>query len=89
MINQFTFNPLSGKFDEVSAIPELSLDPVSPNAGDAWVLKTQSGSGSIGGGKPRGLLLGLTIPGSGGSITFSYKFSYRTSEGSTVRTALA
>jgi len=88
MITQLTFNPITSKLDEIGVIPEYSVDPASPNPGDAWVLKTQSGSGVSGGGKALGLLLSLTHPGSGGSITLTYKFSYRTNENSTVRVAL-
>ena len=66
------------------SIPELSSDPVSPSAQQAWVLKS---GGLVGGGDPIGLLLALTYPGAG-SIT-TYQFSYRTLENTTIRATLA
>lgn len=57
-------------------IPELTSDPIDPQAGDAWVL--QSGSA----GTPIGLLLALTKP------TATYLFSYRTLAGTTIRREL-
>lgn len=88
-MNIFKFNPLTSQLDLVNVVPEVSSDPSSPNAQDAWVLKTSSG-GSTGGGKIKAVLglgfLALTV-GAGGST--SYKFSYQTKEGSIVRTTLA
>ena len=59
------------------SIPQVSTDPVSPAAEDAWVLKS-------GGASPIGLLLALTT-----GVPTSYRFSYRTNEGTTVRVTLA
>lgn len=88
MIKQLTFNPITAKLDEVSSIPELSSDPSTPSAGDAWVLR--QGSGGSGGGKLR-MFMGLGFPyvsaGSGGS--FTYKFSYQTTEGTTKRVTIS
>jgi hypothetical protein len=61
-------------------IPELYTDPIAPTAGSAWVLATDIGAI----GTPIGLLLSLTHAVS----TFSYQFSYRTNEGTTIRTGL-
>lgn len=68
-------------------IPEYSSDPSSPNAQQAWVLR--SGSGGTGGGK-------LTFVGGFGAMmtkhntgtTFTYQFSYMTLEGTTKRVSL-
>ncbi len=68
------------------AIPELTSDPTSPTAQQAWVLR--SGGGQTGGGDPIGLLLSLTNPGSSGG-GYTYQFSYYTTEGTTIRTALS
>lgn len=88
MIKQLTFNPITAKLDEVSVIPELNADPAFSSAGDAWVLR--SGSGGTGGGKlifVAGLGMMMTKANSGGA--FNYKFSYKTTEGTTVRTSLS
>lgn len=88
MIKKLTFNPLTSNFDYVSAIPQVDTDPASPNAEDAWVLKTQSAG--VGGGviiAPLGLGFLALTPGAGSSS--SYKFSYRTKEGSTKRVTLS
>lgn len=59
-----------------------NTDPVSPAAHDAWVLRT----GTItGGGEAMGLLLALTYAASG---SYTYQFSYRTEEGTTIRATL-
>ena len=79
------FNPFSGKLQLANRIPQLTSDPTSPLAEDAWILATISGGS--GGGKPIGLLLSLTTPNTGGSST--YKFSYRTKESTTVRATLS
>lgn len=67
------------------AIPELTSDPGSPAAEDAWVLR--SGSGGSGGGVVKALFPLILTVGSGGG--FTYQFSYRTAAGTTVRTTLA
>lgn len=87
MIKKLTFNPFTGNFDFVNTIPQLNTDPASPNAEDAWVKRTGSGS-SIPDGTPIGLLLALTYTGNSGS-SFTYAFAYRTKEGTTVRVALS
>lgn len=60
------------------SIPELSSDPVAPNAGDSWVLKTDYT------GKPIGLLLALTY-----TNYQTYQLSYRTLTATTIRTTLS
>lgn len=87
----FKFNPLGPPFDEVNAgssgsvnIPELSADPASPTAQEAWVLKTTTGGGGSAG-QLMGIL-GLTYAGGG---TTTYQFSYYTNEGTIVRTPLS
>ena len=64
------------------SIPEYTLDPASPNAGDAWVLSSVTG----GDGTPVGLLLLITTGTSGGSS--SYQLSYKNSAGNVIRTVL-
>lgn len=54
-------------------IAEYTADPVSPVAGQVWVLKTMIG------GSPSGLLLALT------QSVESYSLSYKTISGKTVR----
>lgn len=85
MITKVAFNPLPAPFELISTIPQLSTDPSSPNAEDAWVLK--QGQAAIPDGTPIGLLLALTYTGNQASAV-SYQFSYRTQEGTTVRTTL-
>jgi hypothetical protein len=68
-------------------IPQLNSDPSTPRAESAWVLRTGSG-GAIADGTPIGLLLALTYQDNAG-VAFSYAFSYRTKEGTTLRAALA
>ena len=67
-----------------STIPEYTTDPVSPVAEDAWILRTEVTDGVVG--VPRGLLLALTYTGL--AVSSTYQFSYRTSGGTTIRTAL-
>lgn len=56
------------------SIAQVTTDPSAPSAGDIWVLHGL-------GGDPVGLLLALTK-------TAQYQLSYRTAEGTTVRTVL-
>lgn len=84
MAFQIIFNPFTGKFDYVNApgvsIPEYTSDPVSPVAGDTWVLRStpEPGGGAI------GLLLALTYAGEG----LEYELSYFTTENTIVRVDL-
>lgn len=83
-----TLNPLPSPLQLTFFVPELSVDPASPNAQDMWVLK--QGGGGVGGGKLRAFF-GLGWPyltvGSGGATT--YKLSYRTQEGTTIRATMS
>jgi hypothetical protein len=63
------------------SIPELYTDPVSPTPQSAWVLATDQGAL----GTPIGLLLSLTHAVS----IFTYQLSYRTLEGTTIRSPLS
>lgn len=83
-IDEDIYKDVSGSGGSTS-IPEVTTDPVSPTAQQAWVLHTSSGGS--GSGSALGLLLALTNAGSGGSDT--YQFSYYTTEGTTVRATLA
>jgi hypothetical protein len=58
-----------------NTIPEVTSDPATPVAGQAWVLKEGTGT-------PLGLLLAITTAG------VTYFLSYRTYEGTTVRVQL-
>jgi len=73
-----------------NAIPELSSDPSSPAAQSAWVLRSGQGGAGLDGisGTPIGFLLLLTYAGVQG-VAYSYQFSYRTTENTTVRAALS
>lgn len=88
MAYKFVFNPLTAKFDIVSigssgpaTIQELYSDPVSPSQQDTWVLAIEFATA----GEAMGVM-GLTY--SGDLAGFTYKLSYRTIEGTTVRTDL-
>jgi len=69
----------------VTSIPEVTSDPGSPSAEDAWVLKS---GGVVDGvaGSPRGLLLALTYTGT--TSASNYQFSYETSTEGTKRVPL-
>ncbi len=87
MIKKIAFNPLSGEFDLISNIPQLNADPSAPNSEDMWVLKTGGGSG---GGELKafsGLSFPIISTNGGGAAT--YQLSFRTKEGTTVRTTLS
>ena len=58
-------------------IQELTSDPVSPIAGETWVLRQSVGT-------PIGLLLSLTTD----TGLTTYKLSYKTISGAIVRTSL-
>jgi hypothetical protein len=58
------------------SIPQVSTDPASPAAQDAWVRATMITSP----GQPIGLLLSLTRA----LGTYTYEFRYRTQQGITV-----
>ena len=85
MAQKFTFNPFTEELDAVTTIPELTSDPLSPKAEDAWVLNSTAGAGGNVG-QSIGLLLSLTYPGSGGIAL--YQFSYKNKDGSIRRTTL-
>lgn len=85
-------NPETSNFDLLGGtttldvtIPQLTADPSNPSQESAWVLR--SGAGGSGGGKPIGLLLSLTTTGSGSG--FTYQFSYRTKQDTTLRATLS
>lgn len=80
MIQKITFNPLTGRFDFVNDIPELTSDPATPNVGDTWVIITSFGSAGLAMGP-----LGLTYSGP----INTYQLSYYTAEGVVVRTELS
>ncbi len=82
MKKKLVLNPLTGRFDLVGNIPQLSSDPASPALEDAWVLRTVTPNANTG--SPMGLLLSLTYP-----PDYSYQFSFRTKEGNTLRTTLS
>lgn len=87
MIKQ-TFNPLSGNFDSVLSIPQLDSDPSSLSPEDMWVLKT--GVSGSGGGKIISFLgLGFVALTTNSPSTLLYRLSFRTKEGTTVRTTLS
>ena len=65
-------------------IPEYYVDPASPTPEETWVLASLTGTGHAAG-SPIGLLLSLTYS----STVYMYQLSYRTLEGTTVRTTLA
>ena len=83
----YEYNPFTGELDYTKEIPELTTDPASPSAQDAWVLRSGSG-GAIPDGTPIGLALALTYTGNGGTA-YTYQLSYRTNEGTTIRTSLS
>jgi len=67
-------------------IPQYDTDPASPTAEDAWVLRSTTGTG---GGKLN-TFLGLGFPyTSQGTLSYTYRLSYRTQAGTTVRTLLS
>lgn len=90
MGQRFVFNPLTAKFDIINvgssgtpSIPEVyNTDPISPNPEDTWILAIEVNVA----GEAMGIM-GLTYSGDVGS--FKYKLSYRTLEGTTIRTVLS
>ena len=91
----YKLNPTTGLLDITGgslSIPQVTSDPVAPAAESAWVLKTGSGGTKVGGGKILAFL-GLAFPyatvGSGGGGTLTYRFSYRTLEGTTRRVQIS
>lgn len=82
-----TFNPFTDNLDFTGSgvIPELTSDPVSPYKNQSWVLVTQTGSGGNAG-IPIGMLLSLTYPG---NASYTYQFSYYTTEGTIKRVTLS
>lgn len=63
-------------------LPEYTSDP-SSSSGDVWVLRSDAGGTE---GIPLGMLLAITQTV---GATSSYQLSYKTSEGTTVRTTLS
>lgn len=85
MAQSFVFNPFTGKFDIVNtgvSIPEVTMDPSSPSAGDTWVLVAGAGLAGEGMG-----VLGLTYSGDVAHTT--YQLSYFTLASTIVRTELS
>lgn len=72
----------SGSSGGNPSIPEVTADPVSPTAGDVWVLHTTLPAVI---GTPLGLLLSITRST---DATEMYQLSYYTTENTTVRTVL-
>lgn len=68
------------------AIPQLDADPASPSAESAWVLKSTSAGG---GGKLMGIVGLMTPVATVGAPTTTYRFSYRTLDGTTKRVTLS
>jgi hypothetical protein len=62
-------------------IPEYTTDPVSPVAGQVWVKASTTTEGT-----PMGLLLAITKEI---TVVTGYQLSYKTTEGTIVRTTLA
>lgn len=69
-------------------IPQYASDPASPLAETAWVLRTP-GVGGTTTGVPMGLLLALTYAETAAGGAAAYQLSYRTEEGTTLRTTLS
>ena len=73
-------------------IKQYTTDPTSPKAEIPWVLRQGTGGGTVEivAGTPMGLLLALTYDStySTTAVAYSYQFSYRTKEGTTVRETL-
>lgn len=82
----YVFNPFTGNFDYTAAagasIPQLTADPASPAAEDAWVLYTAAALRPQTSLFPLGMALLTGTPA-------TYQFSYRTNEGTTKRVSLA
>lgn len=78
-------NPVVSAASASASIPQYDSDPGSPAAQDAWVLRTV-GATDGDAGQPRGLLLALTYTGE--ATETAYQFSYRTQQGTTIRTTL-
>lgn len=86
MSERLRFNPLSGNFDMVEVVPELTADPASPAPESAWVLKTV---GMSGGGEIKAFLgLGFPVTSVGVGGPDTYELRYRTTEGTTIGVAL-
>jgi hypothetical protein len=75
-------------------IKEYSSDPSGVKAETAWVLRQGTGGGIVQlstQGVPMGLLLSLTyaVTATTTGVAFTYQFSYRTKENSTIRSTLS
>lgn len=77
-----------------SKIKQYTTDPTNPKAETAWVLRQGTGGGIVQlstKGVPMGLLLALTYATTESTtgVAFTYKFSYRDKEGTTIRSTLS
>ena len=81
-VDQTTPQIITGDGSIGGLIPQLTSDPSPLVAETAWVLREGSG-GAIADGTPIGLLLALTYTDNAG-VAYSYKFKYRTKEGTTI-----
>ena len=75
-------------------IKQYDTDPTSPKKESAWVLRQGTGGGIVQlstKGVPMGLLLSLTyaITATTTGVAFTYQFSYRDKEGTTIRNTLS
>ena len=75
-------------------IKQYSTDPTNPKAETAWVLRQGTGGGIdhlSTEGMPMGLLMALTYAttASQTGVAFTYQFSYRTKDSTTVRASLS
>ncbi len=82
------YNPPPAGGAGAVSIPEYDTDPGGPAAEDAWVLRTNAG----GFGNPGQIyaFMGLGFPYLGSTPAgYTYQFSYRTTEGTTIRGPLS
>jgi|GEM_PF-5673473 len=89
----YVFNPFTGELDAVGSgtgsgsVPQyVDADPASPSPGDLWV---RDDTAPLGGGEIKAFAgLGFPLVRPAGALSHAYRLSYRTSEGTTVRTNL-
>lgn len=87
MANKLVFNPTTGQFDTIKYIQQVTSDPASPPAQEAWVLASGGGGGG-GGGVITGFIGGFPLL-TAGTPAYTYTLKYRTKEGTTVSVALS